>query len=167
MRGTLPPPPSSFSLSLFLRSRCEGLRPSALPGVGAFVPRSKSSDLAPAPTSGPTRPTPGVPFVSRRKEPKACRGCRPWTLPVQEIRPHWCCADACTRATFSHKNRPICHFELVGKSVLFFPLAPSREHFQLSIRGTVDCVALRMPRACLLATNTARVEGRGIKGGRS
>ena len=28
---------------------------------------------------GPTRPTPGVPFVSRRKEPKACRGCRPWT----------------------------------------------------------------------------------------
>ena len=32
---------------------------------------------APAPTSGPTRPTPGVPFVSRRKEPKACRGCAP------------------------------------------------------------------------------------------
>ncbi len=27
------------------------------------------------PVSGPTRPTPGVPFVSRRKEPKACRGC--------------------------------------------------------------------------------------------
>ena len=33
--------------------------------------------VAPAPTSGPTRPTPGVPFVSRRKEPKACQGLRP------------------------------------------------------------------------------------------
>ena len=29
------------------------------------------------PMGGPTRPTPGVPFVSRRKEPKACRGCAP------------------------------------------------------------------------------------------
>ena len=29
------------------------------------------------PVSGPTRPTPGVPFVSRRKEPKACQGLRP------------------------------------------------------------------------------------------
>ena len=36
--------------------------------------------VAPAPTSGPTRPTPGVPFVSRRKEPKACRGCAPGPL---------------------------------------------------------------------------------------
>ena len=32
------------------------------------------------PMSGPTRPTPGVPFVSRRKEPKACQGRCPWTL---------------------------------------------------------------------------------------
>ena len=34
------------------------------------------------------------------------------------------------------KIRSICHFELVDKSVLFFPLVPSREHFLLSIRGT-------------------------------
>ena len=27
------------------------------------------------------------------------------------------------RATFSHNKRPICHFELVGKSVFFFPQA--------------------------------------------
>ena len=40
------------------------------------------------------------------------------------------------RATFCHKTRPICHFELVGKSVLFFPLVPLREHFLLSIRGS-------------------------------
>ena len=29
------------------------------------------------PMSEPTRPTPGVPFVSRRKEPKACQGLCP------------------------------------------------------------------------------------------
>ena len=46
------------------------LRPSDPGGVYAGL-------AAPAPTSGPTRPTPGVPFVSRRKEPKACRGCAP------------------------------------------------------------------------------------------
>ena len=39
--------------------------------------RGFAGTVAPAPTSGPTRPTPGVPFVSRRKEPKACRGCAP------------------------------------------------------------------------------------------
>ena len=44
-------------------------------------PRGDFAGLAaPAPASGPTRPTPGVPFVSRRKEPKACQGLRaPWT----------------------------------------------------------------------------------------
>ena len=45
---------------------------SAPPTPGAFM-----GLVAPAPTSGPARPTPGVPFVSRRKEPKACRGCAP------------------------------------------------------------------------------------------
>ena len=40
------------------------------------------------------------------------------------------------RATFCHKKRPICHFEMVGKSVLFFPLVSSREHSLVSIRGS-------------------------------
>ncbi len=55
------------------------------PACGSFYrgllpppPRGDFAGLvAPAPTSGPTRPTPGVPFVSRRKEPKACQGLRP------------------------------------------------------------------------------------------
>ena len=51
---------------------------------------------------------------------------------------------ACTRATFCHKNRPICHFGLVGKSVLFFPLVSSREHSVFSIRGTADSLPPRM-----------------------
>ena len=51
---------------------------------------------------------------------------------------------ACTRATFCHKNRPICHFELVGKSVLFFPLVSSREHSLFSIRGAAGGIPSRM-----------------------
>ena len=42
-------------------------------------PEGYAGLVAPAPTSGPTRPTPGVPFVSRRKEPKACQGRCLWT----------------------------------------------------------------------------------------
>ena len=48
------------------------------------------------------------------------------------------------RATFSHNKRPICHFELVGKSVLFFPLVLSGKHFQLSIRGSAGEVLSKM-----------------------
>ena len=74
---------------------------------------------------------------------------------------------ACTRATFCHKNRPICHFELVGKSVLFFPLVSSREHSLFSIRGAAGALSRGCLRVLFPATNTARAEGRGIKGGRS
>ena len=72
---------------------------------------------------------------------------------------------ACTRATFCHKNRPICHFELVGKSVLFFPLVSSREHSLFSIRGAAGALSRGCLRVLFPATNTARAEGRGIKGG--
>ena len=69
LRGAAPPVPLLHSL---MRG---GLRPSS----------------ALLPMGGPTRPTPGVPFVSRRKEPKACRGCAPGppegdaSLPLQHI----------------------------------------------------------------------------------
>ena len=49
------------------------------------------------------------------------------------------------RATFYYKPRPICHFKLVGKSVLFFPLVSSREHSVFSIRGAAGALASRMP----------------------
>ena len=55
----------------------EPLRPPMRGGAAPLqeqVVRLGSSLL---PMGGPTRPTPGVPFVSRRKEPKACRGCAP------------------------------------------------------------------------------------------
>ena len=62
-------------------------------------------------------------FRFTTKGTKGVPGLRPWTLPVQNVRPHWCCAAACTRATFYHKPRPICHFGLVGKSVFVSPQA--------------------------------------------
>ena len=54
-----------------------GRRPLRTPFFSLPPRRGFAGAGAPAPTSGPTRPTPGVPFVSRRKEPKACRGCAP------------------------------------------------------------------------------------------
>ena len=49
------------------------------------------------------------------------------------------------RATFSHNKRPICHFGFMGKSVLFFPLVSSREHFLFSIRGSAGGLPPRIP----------------------
>ena len=69
------------------------------------------------------------------------------------------------RATFCHKNRPICHFETVGKLVFFSLQALPESHLQLSIRGTAGVLPSRVPRAFLPATNTARVESGGIQGG--
>ena len=48
------------------------------------------------------------------------------------------------RATFSHNKRPICHFELVGKSVFFFPKLHLGSHFLLLIRGSAGGMPPRM-----------------------
>ena len=52
------------------RGLCEGLRPSALPMWEHSSHALRERAL---------RPAPRVPFVSRRKEPKACQGRCPWT----------------------------------------------------------------------------------------
>ena len=48
------------------------------------------------------------------------------------------------RATFCHNKRPICHFELVGKSVLFFSLVSSRKHSVFFNPWRGRCITLRM-----------------------
>ena len=45
------------------------------------------------------------------------------------------------RAAFCHRKRPICHFEVVGESVLFFSLVLRRKDFVLLIRGAGGWVA--------------------------
>ena len=44
------------------------------------------------------------------------------------------CSDS-RRATFCHKNRPICHFELSGQTGLFSPLVSAESYPLLPIRG--------------------------------
>ena len=79
MRGALPL--GSRSADLAPTPRSGGAAPPRPHREGAppHTPGVYAGLAAPAPTSGPTRPTPGVPFVSRRKEPKACQGRCPWT----------------------------------------------------------------------------------------
>ncbi len=83
-----------------------------------------------------------VTFPSRGKSPKARQGLRPLESPGANFPPSLVLRFACTRATLSHKNRPICHFKLEGKSVLFFPSVPSGKHSLLSIRGTAGVLFL-------------------------
>ena len=85
-----------------------------------------------------------VTFPSRGKSPKARQGLRPLESPWCKVAALAALAYASRRAAFFYRKRPICHFELVGKSVLFFPLVPSGKHFLLSIRGAVGALLPRM-----------------------
>ena len=121
--------------------------------------------LPPGGRSAP--PTPGD-FPVAGKVTKGAPRAAPFGIPWYVVTALFALAalrSGSRRATFSHKNRPICHFEFVSKSVLFFPLVPSEKHFLLSIRGAAGSLPPRMPWAFLPSTNTARAQGRGIKGG--
>ena len=74
------------------------------------------------PMGGPTRPTPGVPFVSRRKEPKACRGYAPGPPLGGIIIPPATRCVAPPRKGLCHQPRPICHFEMGERIGLLFSL---------------------------------------------
>ena len=106
--------------------------------------RSKSSDLASAPTRRALRPSAPGDFPAAGKVTKGAP--EPTVLDSlgAEPSPSLVLRCACTRATFCHKNRPICHFGLVGKSVLFFPLVLSRKHSLFSIRSSAGALASRM-----------------------
>ena len=111
---------------------CEGAgAPSALPKVGAPPPQP--------PWGRALRPSTPGDFPVAGKVTKGAPRAAPFGIPRCVVAALFALAalrSVSRRATFCHNKRPICHFELVGKSVLFFPLVPSREHFLLSIRGT-------------------------------
>ena len=93
--------------------------------------------VAPAPPDAGAPPCTRVTFVSRRKSPKACQNLRFWTPSVRGYRPFRArCASR--RATFCHRKRPICHFELGGQTGLYFSPRFCRENFLLLIRGAVE-----------------------------
>ena len=129
-------------------------RPGSLCGAGSPCgPRCRRSALHPGDFPVAGKVTKGAPRAV------------PFGIPRRVVAALFALAYASRRATFCHKNRPICHFELVGKSVLFFPLVSSREHSLFSIRGAAGALSRGCLRVLFPATNTARAEGRGIKGG--
>ena len=76
-------------------------------------------------------------FPVAGKVTKGAPGAAPLDLPVQGYRPFRArCASR--RATFCHRKRPICHFELGGQTGLYFSPRFCRENFLLLIRGAVE-----------------------------
>ena len=92
---------------------------------------------------GRSAPPPRVTFPSRGKSPKARQGLRPWTCRcgVTALFALAALRSGSRRAAFCHRKRPICHFEVVGESVLFFSLVLRRKDFVLLIRGAGGWVA--------------------------
>ena len=88
---------------------------------------------------GRSAPPPRVTFPSRGKSPKARQGLRPWTCRcgVTALFALAALRSGSRRAAFCHRKRPICHFEVVGESVLLFPLALAKRNILLLIRGSV------------------------------
>ena len=64
-------------------------------------------------------PTPGD-FPVAGKVTKGAPRAAPFGIPRCVVAALFALAYASRRATFRHNKRPICHFEMVGKSVLFF-----------------------------------------------
>ena len=115
--------------------------------------------LCAPPMGGPTRPTPGVPFVSRRKEPKACQGLRPLEPPE---------GDASLPLRFPHPldrvsaTYPARFATLSGwaKQSLFLPKLYRGSHFLLSIRGAAgSCVACVLPGVAPLSGGNGEAVG--------
>ena len=99
--------------------RCEGRCPSgASRQTWLFAPRS-GGWRPPHPHEGALRPSTPGDFPVAGKVTKGAPGAAPLDLPVRSYRPFRArCASR--RATFCHKPRPICHFELSGQIGLVF-----------------------------------------------
>ena len=125
--------------------RCEGRCPSgASRQTWLFAPRS-GGWRPPHPHEGALRPSTPGDFPVAGKVTKGAPGAAPLDLPVRSYRPFRArCAplrSGSRRAAFCHRKRPICHFEVVGESVLFFSLVLRRKDFVLLIRGAGGWVA--------------------------
>ena len=88
---------------------------------GAALPREQVARLGFYPQSGgrSAPPTPGD-FPVAGKVTKGAPRAAPFGIPRCVVAALFALAYASRRATFRHNKRPICHFEMVGKSVLFF-----------------------------------------------
>ena len=91
-----------------------------------------------SPHLGALRPSTPGDFPVAGKVTKGAPRASPFGIPRCEIFALFALAYASRRAGFCHRKRPICHFEMVGKSVLLFPLALTRKNILLLIRGAVE-----------------------------
>ena len=129
---------------LTMRGAAPPVPPSALPEVGAQLPKQVAR-LGFYPQSGgrSAPPTPGD-FPVAGKVTKGAPRAAPFGIPRCVVAALFALAPLCSgsrRATFCHRKRPICHFEVVRESVLFFSLVLRRKDFVLLIRGAGGWVA--------------------------
>ena len=146
------PPPGRVCAGLVAPASPDlGAPPQVLRGVCAGL-------VAPASTNAGAPPCTRVTFPSRGKSPKARQGLRPlesprvpaklwepdevrfegWnakpielkaiTIPYRPFRARCAALRLARRATFCHKTRPICHFELSGQTGLFFSPSYTGDH---------------------------------------
>ena len=94
------------------------------------------------PMGGPTRPTPGVPFVSRRKEPKACWGCAPGPPEGGTLSPLRRCRPP-NRVSTTKIDRFATLSWWANRS-FFLPKLYRGSHFLLLIRGSAGGKPPRM-----------------------
>ena len=123
--------------------RCEGRCPSgASRQTWLFAPRS-GGWRPPHPHEGALRPSTPGDFPVAGKVTKGAPGAAPLAprCGVTALFALAALRSGSRRAAFCHKNRPICHFEVVGESVLLFPLVLRRKDFVLLIRGAGVWVA--------------------------
>ena len=110
---------------LFARGRC----PLCTPFVGAQLPKQVAR-LGFYPQSGgrSAPPTPGD-FPVAGKVTKGAPRAAPFGIPRCEIFALFALAYASRRAGFSHRKRPICHFEVVGKPVFVVSFGFDQEKY--------------------------------------
>ena len=126
---------------------CEGLLRDGSPCThhAGAPPRTPGDDLCGTVVPAPTCRRSARAWLCHARHPgdfpvagKVTKGApraAPFGIPRCVVAALFALAYASRRATFRHNKRPICHFEMVGKSVLFFPLVSSRKHSVFSIRG--------------------------------
>ena len=95
---------------------------SFLKGVACGPPGAFAGLVAPAPTCRRSALHPGD-FPDAGKVTKGAPRAAPFGIPRCVVAALFALAalrSVSRRATFSHNKRPICHFELLGKSVFVF-----------------------------------------------
>ena len=125
-----------------LKAFCFQWRVPAAPREAGALRGGLTPSSALLPMGGPTRPTPGVPFVSRRKEPKACRGCAPGPPEGGTLSPLRRCRPP-NRVSTTKIDRFATLSWWANRS-FFLPKLYRGSHFLLLIRGSAGGKPPRM-----------------------